>query len=57
MPDRDAPYYMVASLLFNTSDDLKCALKSPEMAAASSDVANFATGGVALYSTEEIIHG
>lgn len=53
MPGRDAPYYMVASLSFNTATELKAALKSPEMAAASADVANFATGGVTLYSTEE----
>jgi len=54
MPGQDAPYYIVASLLFDSSDDLKAALKSPEMASASEDVANFATGGVTLYSTEEI---
>lgn len=54
MPGQDAPYYMVASLLFNSADDLKGALTSPEMAAASADVANFATGGATLYSTEEI---
>jgi uncharacterized protein (TIGR02118 family) len=57
MPGQDAPFYMVASLLFDTSEDLKSALKSPEMAAASADVANFATGGVTLYSTEEIVQG
>lgn len=54
MPGKDAPYYMVASLTFESADTLKAALKSPEMAAASADVANFATGGVTLYSTEEI---
>jgi uncharacterized protein (TIGR02118 family) len=54
MPDKGAPYYMVASLEFDSADDLKAALKSPEMAAASADVANFASGGVTLYSTEEI---
>lgn len=54
MPDRDAPYYMVASLMFGSLEDLVGALKSPEMAAASADVANFATGEVSLYSTEEI---
>ena len=53
-PGQDAPYYMVASLMFASSEDLTAALKSPEMAAASADVANFATGGVTLYSTEEI---
>lgn len=54
MPDREAPYYMVASLTFGSAGDLKAALKSPEMADASADVANFATGGVALYRTEEV---
>jgi uncharacterized protein (TIGR02118 family) len=54
MPGRDAPYYMIASLMFDSAEDLKIALKSPEMAAASADVTNFATGGVTLYSTEEI---
>jgi len=31
---------------------MKTALTSPEMAAASSDVPNFATGGATLYSAE-----
>jgi uncharacterized protein (TIGR02118 family) len=57
MPGQDAPYYMVASLTFDTAEDLKAALKSPEMAAASADVRNFATGGVTLYSTEEVPRG
>lgn len=56
MPGQQAPYYMVASLLFDSAEDLSAALKSPEMAAASADVANFATGGVTLFSTEEINH-
>jgi hypothetical protein len=35
--------------------DPKAGLRSPEMAAATADVANFATGGgVTLYSTEEV---
>ncbi|HEX7322995.1 MAG TPA: EthD family reductase [Mycobacterium sp.] len=54
MPGQEAPYYMVASLVFDSAAALKAALSSPEMAAASADVANFATGGVTLYSTEEI---
>ncbi|SBS79674.1 Uncharacterized 11.0 kDa protein in thcB-thcC intergenic region [uncultured Mycobacterium sp.] len=54
MPGQEAPYYMVASLMFDTADDLKAALKSSEMGATSADVANFATGGVTLYSSEEI---
>lgn len=57
MPGRDAPYYMVASLNFTTAEDLNVALKSPEMAAASADVANFATGGSTVYSTEEVVRG
>lgn len=57
MPGRQAPYYMVASLNFDSAEDLKVALKSPEMAAASADVANFASGRVTLYSTEEIDRG
>ena len=28
----NTPYYMVASLMFNSAEDLKGALKSPEMA-------------------------
>ncbi|MGV0794977.1 EthD family reductase [Mycolicibacterium sp. XJ1819] len=52
-PGEAAPYYMVASLTFDTAEDLQTALTSPEMAAASADVANFATGGVTVYSTEE----
>jgi uncharacterized protein (TIGR02118 family) len=57
MPGKDAPYYMVASLMFDTAEDLKAGLKSPQMAAASADVANFATGGVTLYSAEEVSRG
>jgi len=39
---------MAASLSFANLNDLKAALRSPEMAAASADVANFATGGETL---------
>lgn len=56
-PGQDAPYYMVATLSFDSAEALKAALKSPEMASAGADVANFATGGVTLYSTEEINRG
>jgi uncharacterized protein (TIGR02118 family) len=55
-PGQDPPYYMVANLLFHTAEDLKTALKSPEMATAGADVRNFATGGVTMYATEEIVH-
>ena len=53
-PTQAAPYYMVASLVFQTAEDLEFALKSAEMAAAGADTANFADGGVTLYRTEEI---
>jgi uncharacterized protein (TIGR02118 family) len=56
-PAQAAPYYMVASLDFETAEDLKFALTSAEMAAAGADTANFADGGVTLYSTEEIRRG
>lgn len=52
MPGKGAPYYLVAFLTFATASDLKAALASPEMAATSADLANFATGGVTIYSTE-----
>ena len=48
---------MVASLVFETAEDLKVALKSAEMATAGADTANFADGGVTLYSTEEVRRG
>jgi len=53
-PDQDPPYYMVAGLIFESVEDLETALNSPEMAAASADVRNFATGGMTAFRTEEI---
>ena len=43
----------IADLWFETAESLRAALKSAEMQAASADVANFATGGVTLYSQQE----
>jgi uncharacterized protein (TIGR02118 family) len=51
----EPPYYMVANLGFETAETMNTALTSPEMAAASSDVPNFATGGATLYSAEETV--
>ena len=45
----------MADLWFETAESLKAALKSAEMQAASADVANFATGGVTLYSRQETL--
>lgn len=53
----EPPYYMVATLSFADADSMKAALRSPEMAACSADVATFATGGVAMYSFEEVDRG
>lgn len=53
-PGQQPPYYMVASLMFDSAESLKAGLESPEMATAGADVKNFATGGVTMYSTEEI---
>lgn len=47
---------MVANLAFATAADLESALTSAEMAAAAADTANFADGGMTLYSTEEIVY-
>ncbi|AWG62979.1 EthD family reductase [Mycobacteroides abscessus] len=55
-PAQAAPYYMVANLAFATAADLESALTSAEMAAAAADTANFADGGMTLYSTEEIVY-
>ncbi len=54
MPDQPAPYYLVASLIFETAEDMKTGLRSDEMKATTADLANFADGGVTVYSQEEI---
>ncbi|MFE7420129.1 EthD family reductase [Rhodococcus sp. NPDC057529] len=48
------PYYGVASLFFPDTETLHNALTSEEMGAAAADVANFATGGVTMYTQEEL---
>jgi uncharacterized protein (TIGR02118 family) len=47
-----APYYHVAELTFDSSEDLEAALGSPEGQAAAADVAVFATGGATLMIVE-----
>lgn len=54
LPGEGVPYYMVATATFNSERDVKAALESPEMDAAKADVANFATGGGALYIGDEV---
>ncbi len=53
MDGSEPPYYAVASLYFADAASLRAGLSSPEMAAAGKDVANFASGGVTMFTQEE----
>lgn len=44
--------YFIAELWFDSADDMKTATKSPEMAAAGADLANFSVDSVAMSSGE-----
>lgn len=50
----DPPYYQVAYLVFADEASLKAGLGSPEMKTAGKDVRNFATGGVAMFTQEDV---
>jgi len=52
-PGERAPYHRVASLYFENQQAAQRALGTPEGQAATSDVANFATGGVTIFADEE----
>lgn len=56
VPGQEAPYYMVANLFFASAEEFQSALHSAEMAATNEDVANFASGGVTIFSAEETPH-
>ncbi len=43
-----SPYHLVATLAFNSMQDIQSALASPEGAATAGDLGNFATGWVSL---------
>src|SRR3954451_5273135 len=47
-----APYYFLAELWFDDPEALQAAVGAPEGQAASSDVANFASGGATLMIAE-----
>lgn len=48
--DRGAPpYWMMATLGWESEESMLAGLSSPEMGAAGADVANFATGGATLF--------
>ena len=49
------PYYLVATLGFESAESMAAGLSSPEMAAAGADVANFATGGATLFRAPETV--
>ncbi|MCK8670949.1 EthD family reductase [Rhodococcus sp. HM1] len=51
--DGSAPaHYAVAYLQFDTEDDLKKGLASPEMREAGRDLRNFATGGSTMFTQQ-----
>jgi uncharacterized protein (TIGR02118 family) len=43
------PYYLLAELSFPSQEAMGASLASPEAAAATADVPNFATGGVTMF--------
>ncbi len=43
-----SPYYLAATLSFDSMQDIQKALASPEGAATAADLGNFASGGVSL---------
>lgn len=51
-PAGPAPYYLIATLTFDSMAAIQAALTSPEGQATVADVPNFATGGVALMMYE-----
>lgn len=53
----NADVYFVAELWFDTAEDLKTALKSPEMAAAGADLQNFSVSSITMFSGEVTVAG
>lgn len=49
------PYYVIASLRFDSQAALQAGLASPEGQEAAADIANFATGGATLLVTDDWI--
>jgi uncharacterized protein (TIGR02118 family) len=50
--DGASPYYLIATLTFESVAAIQAALSSAEGQATAADLANFATGGVKLYFAE-----
>src|SRR5438128_1267920 len=47
-----APYYFIAELWFDNTDELQAGMQSPEGQAAGADVSTFASGGATLMIAE-----
>ena len=50
--DGESPYYLIATLTFDSLAAIQAALASTEGQATAADLANFATGGVQIYFAE-----
>lgn len=50
--DGSRPYHLIATLLFDSEQDLQTALGSPEGQKTAADLQNFASGGVTLLAYE-----
>ena len=55
-PEGASSYHLVATLYFDSLDDIKAALGSPEGQATAGDLGNFADGGVELlfFDTKDV---
>lgn len=51
---KDAPYYLMAEMVFDSVDDMRNALRSPEMAATAQDAQSFAGGLMTVMQAETV---
>ncbi len=49
LDENPPPYYLIAELSFDSTEDLQAGMGSAEGQAAAADVPNFATGGVTMF--------
>ncbi|GCE20522.1 EthD family reductase [Dictyobacter kobayashii] len=52
---KDAPYYLMATLYFNSKEERKAGLSSPEGQATTADVPNFATPDIITIAFTELV--
>lgn len=50
--DGEPPYHRIAELWFETAQQMRESLASPEGSAAAGDIPNFATGGATMFVSE-----